>query len=41
MYRIAFSHFSLNVLPWYTTVSKKNVSFFIEFSIYLDIRYTY
>ena len=25
--RIAFSHFSLNVVPWYTTVSEKNVSF--------------
>ena len=23
--RIAFSHFSLNVVPWYTTVSEKNV----------------
>ena len=23
---IAFSHFSLNVVPWYTTVSKKIVS---------------
>ena len=25
--RIALSHFSLNVVPWYTTVSEKNVSF--------------
>ena len=24
--RIAFSHFSLNVVPWYITVSKKIVS---------------
>ena len=24
--RIAFSHFSLNVVPWYTTRSKKIVS---------------
>ena len=24
--RIAFSHFSYNVVPWYTTVSKKIVS---------------
>ena len=25
--RIAFCHFSLSVVPWYTTVSEKNVSF--------------
>ena len=24
---IAFTHFSLNVVPWYTTVCEKNVSF--------------
>ena len=25
--RLAFPHFSLSLVPWYTTVSKKNVSF--------------